>query len=96
MKLSFELRIVCGDCAGYDLLPRQTYLTKDNCCSGCGGRSYALAAEVCRNLRRAIAQGVDREELEMIAKKPVVGRARPVYPVFFADTGMSESSIWRS
>jgi hypothetical protein len=38
--------IICGDCAGDDLLPRRTKLTVEGSCAKCGGRSYALASLV--------------------------------------------------
>lgn len=39
-------KIVCGDCAGNDLLPIQTSLTTDRRCAECGGRSYELASRL--------------------------------------------------
>jgi hypothetical protein len=36
-------QIVCGDCAGDDLLPLRTLLTNEGKCSRCGGSSFVLA-----------------------------------------------------
>lgn len=38
--------IVCGDCAGDQPLALKTFLAADFTCSGCGGRSYALASRI--------------------------------------------------
>ncbi|HQZ81617.1 MAG TPA: hypothetical protein PLR83_00225 [Pyrinomonadaceae bacterium] len=39
-------RIVCGDCAGDETLPRKTMLTADGRCAECGGRSYIPASVI--------------------------------------------------
>ena len=44
------VQIVCGDCAGFETLPRRTFLTAEGRCAKCGGRSYELAARVCATL----------------------------------------------
>jgi ribosomal protein L37E len=50
--------IVCGDCGGDGLNPRKTFLTKQDRCASCGGRSYVLAAnlEVARRVALALEQ----------------------------------------
>jgi hypothetical protein len=48
------VQIVCGDCAGYDVLPRKTFLTRDGRCWDCGGRSYALASRLCASLEMTL------------------------------------------
>lgn len=69
-------RIICGDCAGYELVPRQTWVTSRGVCSGCGGSSFVLAGDLCRVLSDLIRLGaVDRAALAEVAQKPVVGRA---------------------
>lgn len=42
--------IVCGDCAGLDLLPVRTLKTANDECASCGGRSFELASKVCAKL----------------------------------------------
>jgi len=37
-------QIVCGDCAGDELLPVKTNLTTEGCCADCGGRSFEYAS----------------------------------------------------
>lgn len=44
--------IVCGDCAGDELLPIRTKLTGDGRCAVCGGRSYEIASRICEALAR--------------------------------------------
>lgn len=39
-----EQPIVCGDCAGDELLPTNTFLTTDGRCAECGGRSFEFAS----------------------------------------------------
>lgn len=41
-----ETRIVCGDCAGDEILPRKTNLTTDGRCAECGGLSYIPASVI--------------------------------------------------
>jgi|SRR5882672_3381740 len=38
--------IYCGDCVGDGYWPTKTRLTISGQCSGCGGRSYVLAAKL--------------------------------------------------
>lgn len=58
-------RIVCGDCAGDEVAPRQTLLRSDHSCAECGGHNYALAAPlaiprsaVLREVRAAAGQSL--------------------------------------
>src|SRR5882724_7658920 len=68
-----SVQIVCGDCAGEEILPRRTVLTAAGRCAKCGGRSYELAARVCAALevtllyRRISADLAVRREEEAVA-----------------------------
>lgn len=42
--------IVCGDCAGDELLPVRTRATMTGECDNCGGRSFVLASVLCGRL----------------------------------------------
>lgn len=53
--VSIVVAIICGDCAGDGLLPRQTMLSRDGSCRTCGGRSYVLASDRPGALRRPVA-----------------------------------------
>jgi hypothetical protein len=53
-------QIVCGNCAGDDLLPIRTFVTADGCCSRCGGRSFELASIICGALARYMKNGESR------------------------------------
>lgn len=39
--------IVCGDCAGDEMLPVRTHVTLNGECDNCGGRSFVLASVLC-------------------------------------------------
>jgi len=47
--LTMGVQIVCGNCAGEDVLAIKTYLDKFGNCSQCGGRSYLLASALAAN-----------------------------------------------
>lgn len=52
--------IICGTCAGDAVLPNKTKLTTDGGCSGCGGRSFELASQICG----ALAEHLKNERKE--------------------------------
>lgn len=54
MPRATAVQIVCGDCAGYEVLPRKTFLTREGRCWDCGGRSYALASRLCWSLGQTL------------------------------------------
>jgi hypothetical protein len=55
-----QTEIVCGDCAGDELLPIRTKLTSANLCAECGGRNYEFASV----LVPALAQHLRKEKLQ--------------------------------
>jgi hypothetical protein len=56
-----KTEIVCGDCAGSELLPIRTNLTATGACAACGGRSFVTAAPLAQALSRQI-QNTRKEE----------------------------------
>lgn len=55
-------QIICGDCAGDDLLPSKTLLLADDTCSRCGGSNYVLASTLCSALALHILHGDKNEK----------------------------------
>lgn len=47
LPTELPIQIVCGTCAGNDVLPNKTNLTSDGGCSACGSRSFVLASAIC-------------------------------------------------
>ncbi len=45
-SLVMRVQIICGDCAGFDPIPRKTYLTRSGECEQCGGHSFVLASTI--------------------------------------------------
>jgi hypothetical protein len=45
-SLVMRVQIICGDCAGFDPLPKKTYLTRSGECDQCGGHSFVLASTI--------------------------------------------------
>jgi hypothetical protein len=40
------VQIICGDCAGDQIIPQKTYLDHNGNCERCGGHSYLLASNL--------------------------------------------------
>lgn len=57
-------QIVCGDCAGDAVLPKQTFLMADGSCSRCGGRNFVLASTLCGALARHLSNGDSNERTD--------------------------------
>jgi len=60
-SLRLKVQIICGDCAGFDRLPRRTFLTRKGQCEQCGGHSFILASAILRPMNpgaqdRAVAR----------------------------------------
>ncbi len=55
-----QIQIICGDCAGDELLPGRTNLTADARCAVCGGRSFVMASPLCE----ALAQHLKKQKLK--------------------------------
>jgi hypothetical protein len=47
MPVATRMQIICGDCAGFEILPRPTLLAKDGTWFDCGGRNYVAATRLC-------------------------------------------------
>lgn len=45
------VRLLCGDCAGDKLIPQITFLTENETCHRCGGRSFVRADQVRPSLK---------------------------------------------
>lgn len=56
------IEIICGDCAGDELLPLRTKLRSDGRCAVCGGRSYVPAAKLCNALSQHIQNQREKKE----------------------------------
>jgi len=61
LREPMQIQIICGDCSApagvtgdIELLPVRTFLGMDGRCYTCGGRSFVMAAELCRQLSRTI------------------------------------------
>lgn len=46
MPKEMLIDIICGNCAGEELLPIPTTLTASGLCAGCGGDNYVLASKL--------------------------------------------------
>lgn len=55
--------IICGDCAGDELMPLRTKLTTTGACAVCGGRSFVMAAPLAQALARHITNNRKDEEI---------------------------------
>jgi len=62
-----QINIVCGDCAGDELLPIKTKLTTDGRCAECGGRSYEFASLIGAALARYLRN--NKEEKDHVNKQ---------------------------
>lgn len=58
-------RIICGDCAGHETLPRMTFLTSAGCCANCGGRNYEHASRLTLMIARAIEMEPTMPEIDV-------------------------------
>lgn len=62
LPVATEIEIVCGDCAGEEVLPRRTNLRSDGRCAVCGGRSFVSAAKLCTALSQHIQNQKEKKE----------------------------------
>lgn len=46
MPKVMPIEIICGNCAGDELLPIPTTLTASGLCAECGGNNYVLASKL--------------------------------------------------
>ena len=56
-------QIICGDCAGDELLPKRTNLTTTGACAVCGGRSFVTAAPLAAALAQHISNKRKDEDI---------------------------------
>lgn len=70
MPMPTRVQIICGNCAGFDLLPRPTRLTKAGVCWDCGGRSYVVATRLCI----ALSEYLQRERQQRLRSQGLARR----------------------
>lgn len=58
------VRIICGNCAGDEMLPVQTNLTSAGACAVCGGHSFVIASRISEALARHIQSNRTKENYE--------------------------------
>ena len=59
-----KTEIICGDCAGDELLPVRTNLTTTGACAVCGGRSFVIASLICEALSRHLKNQIKERQIK--------------------------------
>ena len=69
------VQIVCGDCAGDNVIPARTFVNRHGFCDSCGGTSYVLAS-----IRGAYLVGLLGRHNAELSEVSTEGRVLPFEP----------------